>query len=98
MKDLLTKLNVNYVESDDPMLHYIIKSELSEDDILDLEDCAIYVTKDGYVKIIIPNFHTVTNCDYFFEKYPDLYFSRPCNKIADIGTIFLEGNYGFFNK
>ena len=53
---------------------------------------------NGLVKVIIPNFHTVTSCEYFFEKYHDLYFSRPCNTIVDFGTIFLDGEYGFMKS
>lgn len=99
MIDVLNKLNVNFDILSEPMLHYVINSELSEDDVIDLEDCAIYVTKDGIVKVLIPNFHTVTSCDYFFEKYPDLYFSRPdSSNIASMNEVFLEGEYGFITE
>lgn len=94
MKALLTKLNVKYDKSDDPVLHYVINSELTKAELINLPDSALYITKDNLVKIIIPNFHTVTDCSYFPDKYPDLYFSRPYNSsIADIGKIFLEGEY-----
>lgn len=77
----------------------MINSELTKAELIDLPDSALYITKDNLVKIIIPNFHTVTDCSYFSDKYPDLYFSRPYNSnIADIGTIFLEGEYGFMTE
>lgn len=99
MKDLLNKLNVDYIESDDPILHYMINSDLTKSELIDLPDSALYITKDNLVKIIIPNFHTVTDCSYFSDKYPDLYFSRPYNSdMAKMGAIFLKGGYGFMTE
>lgn len=89
MRDLLNKLNVLYDEVKEPIPHYVIKSELHKADIIDLEDSALYITKDCVVKIIIPNFHTVTDCSYLSDKYPELYFSRPYNSsIATMGGLF----------
>lgn len=99
MIDILNKLGVKYEEITDPILHYVINSMLTKADLIDLRDSALFITKEGVVKIIIPNFHTVTDCSYFSTSYPDLYFSRPySSNVADIGTIFLEGEYGFLNK
>lgn len=89
MKDLLNKLNVRYNEVKDPVLHYVVLSNMCSADLDGVEDCAMFVTDSDLVKVIIPNYSTVNADDYFFSTYPNLYFSKAfCCKGELIGTIF----------
>lgn len=89
MKDLLDNLNVVYDEVTTPVLHYIINSELYGADLDGVEDCALFVTSNDLVKVVIPNYSDGNADDYFFNKYPDLSFSKAfCCKGELIGTIF----------